>query len=100
MGVLGTTGRFVRRWTVWGRLLIAGEALLVARRHYNLLDEGEKDELKTILRKSKGRPKNLSDRERERLKDLVDKAEFGDFARETAASVVPVPIPGLKPKKK
>jgi len=100
MGMLGTTGRIVRRWTVWGRLLIAGEALLTIRHHYTLLTPAERSELKKILRKSKGRPKNLSAKELGRLKTLVEKAEFGDFVRDTAANVVPLPIPGLRPDKK
>lgn len=88
MGALTTIARSAGRWTIWARLLILAEIALSLKRHYDLLDAAEKSELQDIVRKSKGKPSNLSSRERERLKHLVSKVEPIDLAKEAASGTL------------
>lgn len=77
------------RWTVWARLLIVAEIALTLKRHLDRLEPAERRDLARIVRKSKGRPSNLTDRERRRLGAIVSKLEPGDLAREAAAAAAP-----------
>ncbi len=52
--------------------------------HFEKLGPGEATELRELLVKSKGRPGNLSSRERSRIKALVTKLEPGLFAKSAA----------------
>jgi hypothetical protein len=81
MSALGLAGRTAMRWSVWARLLLLAEVAVILKRHLDLLDEGERGELGRILAKSKGRPSNLTGRERERLKAIVGKLDPGELAR-------------------
>jgi hypothetical protein len=65
-------------------LIVAGQAALVARRHLQRLDPGEPKRLAEIIQKSKGRPSNLSKRERDELVKIVRKLEVGRFGRDVA----------------
>lgn len=87
MGMMSIASRSAARWTVWGRLLIAGEVALTMKRHLDRLEGEEKTELRRIVAKSKGRPSNLSPTERGRLRDLVSKLEPADLAKNAARSV-------------
>ncbi len=78
------------RWAIWLRVLVLANVALAIKRHLDLLEASEKRELADLVRRSKGRPSNLSERERERLRGLVDKLEPADLAREAAESVVPL----------
>jgi hypothetical protein len=82
MGLLSTASR----WSLWGRILLVGEVALLAKRHLDKLGPGEAAELRNLLVKSKGRPGNLSSRERSRIKALVTKLEPGAFAKSAATS--------------
>jgi hypothetical protein len=77
------------KWTLWARLLVLAELALSLKRHYDLLDSAEKGELQGIVHKSKGRPTNLSSRERERLRVLVSKVEPWDLAKKAAGGALP-----------
>jgi hypothetical protein len=89
MSVLRPISRTAMRWTVWARLLIVAEIALTLKRHLDLLDPAEKRDLARIVRKSKGRPSNLTDRERRRLGAIVSKLEPRDLAREAAVAAAP-----------
>ena len=89
MSVLGIAARTGMRWTVWARLLILAEVALAIKRHLDLLDGREKRDLQALVRKSKGRPSNLTRRERERLREIVAKLEPSDLAKEAAAAATP-----------
>lgn len=84
MSALGLAGRSAMRWSIWGRILLIAELALTFKRHLDLLESGEKTELQQLVRKSKGRPSNLSARERARLRALVAKIEPQQLARATA----------------
>ncbi len=89
MSLLGLATRTGMRWTLWARVLILAEVALAVKRHLDLLDEHERDELKRLVRKSKGRPSNLSGRERRRVREIVDKLEPAELAKEAAVAAVP-----------
>ena len=89
MGVIGTAGRSAVRYTVWGRILAAAEVALLLKQHLDRLDSREKRELQALVRKSKGRPANLTDRERVQLRGLVAKLEPKDLAKSAATKALP-----------
>ena len=89
MGIIRTAGAGAKKWTWWGRLVALAEVALIAKRHLDRLGPGEVGELRGLLVKSKGRPNNLSARERRRLQDLVKKLEPGAFAKDASATFIP-----------
>jgi hypothetical protein len=89
MGLVSTVGRGAGKWSLWGRIMVVAEVALIAKRHLDKLGPGEVGELRDLLVKSKGRPGNLSSRERSRIKELVTKLEPGAFAKSAATSSVP-----------
>jgi hypothetical protein len=89
MSALSMAAKAGMKWTVWARVLIAAEVVLTLKRHFDLLDVDEKGDLQRLLRKSKGKPSNLTKRERQRVMAIVDKFEFGDIAKETAIAAAP-----------
>jgi hypothetical protein len=78
-----------RRLTRWGYLLAAVEIALALRDHIGNLTPAERRRMQALVRKSRGRPSNLSARERSELRRLADKVEPRAFAKRVASSVVP-----------
>jgi len=76
------------RWLARGAwLLAAGEVVLAVRNHVNAhLTERDRQRMLEIVRSSKGRPSNLSDRERRDLKMLLAKVEPRELARTVGSS--------------
>jgi hypothetical protein len=76
------------RWLARGAWLLAVAEVLVAVRDHLLdrLTERERKRMVEIVRTSKGRPSNLSDRERRELKDLIGKVEPRELAKTVAAT--------------
>lgn len=76
------------RWLARGAWLLAiAEGLVAVRDHLNSrLSEKERKRLVEIVRTSKGRPRNLSDRERRELQALIAKVEPRELAKTVAAS--------------
>ena len=89
MGMIGVAARAGMKWTVWARILILAEIALTIKRHLDLLEPDEKGDLQRLVRKSKGKPSNLTPRERRRITHIVSKLEPADLARETATAAVP-----------
>ena len=80
-------------------LLLAGEVVLLARNHIERLEPRERRRLVVLMREAHGRPRNLSERQRQELQELIAKAEPKLFAQEAAAKLSPVPLPKrLRPK--
>ena len=75
------------------KLLAIGEIALLARAHASLLDPAERRRLVALVRKGRGRPRNLSPDEREELAELVAKVEPRRFAGLVADKLSPVPLP-------
>lgn len=65
------------RWLARGAWLLAAAEVVVAVRDHvaGRLDEKERKRMVEIVRSSKGRPSNLSDRERRELQSLLAKVE-------------------------
>jgi hypothetical protein len=75
------------------KLLAAAEIAMLARDHVLLLDSGERRRLFELIRIGRGRPRNLSDPERDELTELVAKMEPRLLAGHTVDKLSPVPIP-------
>jgi hypothetical protein len=65
-------------------VVLLAQAAMAARRHWNLLAPKERAELARIVRKSRGRPGNLTPREREQLRKLVIKLDLLTLGRTLA----------------
>ena len=79
----------VRRIPV-ARLIIVAEVAMLAGEHVGRLDPGERRRVLELLRRGRGRPSNLSQRERAELAMLVAKAEPKLFARAVAKKFSPI----------
>ena len=75
------------------RLLAAAELLMLAREHYMKLGPAERKRFLTLLRRGRGRPSNLSKKERMELAALIAKAEPRMFAQLVAERLVGVKLP-------
>ena len=79
----------VRRIPI-ARLIIVAEVAMLAGEHVGRLDPEERRRVLTLLRRGRGRPSNLSRRERNELAMLVAKAEPKLFARAVAKKFSPI----------
>jgi tellurite resistance protein len=83
-GAAAARGRWLARGA-W--LLAATEVVLAVRNHISgRLTEKERKRMLEIVRSSKGRPSNLSNRERKELRSLLDKVEPRELAKTVATS--------------
>jgi hypothetical protein len=76
------------RWLARGAwLLAAAEVILAVRNHVNTrLSEKDRQRMVEIVKASKGRPSNLSDRQRSELKSFVARVEPRELAKTVATS--------------
>jgi hypothetical protein len=70
------------------RLIILGELLLLVREHLLKLDPQERRRVVELVRRGRGRPRNLSERERRELARLLEKAEPRTFLSSAAKRAV------------
>jgi enhancing lycopene biosynthesis protein 2 len=83
-GAAAARGRWLARGA-W--LLAAGEVVIAVRNHLTgRLTDKERKRMVEIVRSSKGRPSNLSNRERRELRSLLDKVEPRELANKVATS--------------
>jgi len=75
------------------KLLAIGEVALLAREHVSLLEPAERRRLLALVRKGRGRTRNLAREEAEELAALVAKAEPRRFAGLVADRLSPVALP-------
>ena len=75
------------------RLLALAEIALLARDHFERLTPGERRRLILLLRQGRGRPSNLSGRDRTELSKLIAKIEPRVFAGLAAEKISPVSLP-------
>lgn len=87
---LGRAGA-LRRLPV-ARLVAVAEIVVLAREHFNKLEPHERRRLVELVRTSRGRPTNLSAKERRELGLLLAKIEPRAFVQNAAAKVTGVPI--------
>jgi hypothetical protein len=76
------------RWLARGAwLLAATEVVLAVRNHINTrLSEKDRQRMVQIVKSSKGRPSNLTDRQRKELRSLLDQVEPRELAKTVASS--------------
>jgi tellurite resistance protein len=76
------------KWLARGAwLLAAAEVVMAVKNHVSdRLTPRERNRILEILRTSKGRPTNLSNRERRELQSLLAKVEPRDLAKKVATS--------------
>jgi hypothetical protein len=76
------------RWLARGAwLLAAAEVVLAVRNHVNTrLSDKDRQRMVEIVKASKGRPSNLSDRQRKELKGLLNQVEPRELAKTVATS--------------
>jgi hypothetical protein len=86
-------GRTLRQMPV-ARLMAIAEVLLLARQHFLKLDPHERHRVIELVRRGRGRPRNLTERERRELARLVQKAEPRAFVSTAVKRVVGIPLPG------
>jgi tellurite resistance protein len=83
-GAAAARGRWLARGA-W--LLAAAEVVIAVRNHVtDRLTAKERKRMVEIVRSSKGRPSNLSDRERRELRGLLGKVEPRELAKKVATS--------------
>jgi len=75
------------------KLLAIAEIAVLARRHVSRLTPPERRRLLELLRKGRGRGRNLGAAEREELTGLVAKAEPRLFVGSAADKLSPIPLP-------
>jgi hypothetical protein len=81
MSMLSVAGRTAMRWSVWARLLLLAEVAITLKRHLDLLEPNERSELGALVAKSKGRPSNLTARERNRMRAIVEKLDPAELVK-------------------
>ena len=83
-GAAAARGRWLARGA-W--MLAAAEVVLAVRNHINMrLSEKDRQRMVEIVKASKGRPSNLSDRQRKELRGLLDQVEPKELAKTVASS--------------
>jgi hypothetical protein len=75
------------------KLLALAEIVLLVRDHLVKLEPHERRRLIELVRRGRGRNRNLSDREREELGALIAKAEPRLLVGAAADKISPVPLP-------
>jgi hypothetical protein len=72
------------------------EVLVLARQHFMKLEPHERHRILELVRRGRGKPSNLSERERRELARLVQKTEPREFASTAMKRVVGIPLPGSR----
>jgi hypothetical protein len=75
------------------KLIAAGEVALLARTHIARLTPEERRRFVRLLRDARGRPRNLSEADRDELQHLIAKAEPRIFMGHAVDRLSPVPLP-------
>jgi hypothetical protein len=81
------------RWAPVLRLLVAAEIALLVRDHYLRLDAQERRRLVELVRRGRGRRRNLSDNERDELTVLIERMEPRLLAGRAAQELSPLHLP-------
>jgi hypothetical protein len=75
------------------------EALAATRRHFASVEPRVRRRAVELVRKSKGRPSNLTSHEKTELRRLVGQMDLWELSKELAAVASPVGMPGRKKKR-
>lgn len=88
-----TVGGTLRRVPA-ARMIVLGELLMLAREHVAKLEPQERRRIVELIRRGRGRPRNLTERERRELARLVEKAEPREFLGSAVKRVVGFGVAG------
>jgi hypothetical protein len=95
---------FARRKALRGVPLLwafaVAEALAATRRHFAGVDPKARRRAVELVRKSKGRPRNLTAQEKRELRDLVGEMDLWQLSKDLAAVASPVGMPGHRKKRR
>ena len=75
------------------------EALAATRRHFSGVDPKVRRRVVHLVRKSKGRPSNLTAHEKKELRRLVGEMDLWQLSKDLAAVASPVGMPGRGKKR-
>jgi hypothetical protein len=76
--------RVIRKTVPWTRLVDVARAAPLLKQHWDKLTASERHELQRLIRKSKGKPSNLTLVERATARRLVRKLELPRLGRDLA----------------
>lgn len=74
------------------------EALTTTRRHFAGVNPQARRRVVDLVRRSKGRPRNLSAAEKQELRRLVGEMDLWQLSKDLAAVASPVGMPGHRKK--
>jgi len=74
------------------RLVLLAELGMLAKVHFERLTPAERRRIVLLLKEARGRPQNLSERERRELNKLVAKVEPKAFANEAVERFSPMAV--------
>jgi hypothetical protein len=93
LGLIGGIGKRVLRRSRWFArrlwLIAAAEVVLTTYRHWRRLEPEERSRMIELVRKSKGRPSKLSNREADELEALLEKFGHVELIGDVAAITIP-----------
>jgi hypothetical protein len=78
------------------RLMAVAEIVVLAREHIQKLEPHERRRLVELVRHGRGRPGNLSSKDRRELSSLLAKIEPRAFVQSAVAKVTGVPVAGKR----
>jgi hypothetical protein len=88
-------GKLTKRLSImW--VLLAAEAAVTLRRHWQRVEPGPRRRLRELVAKSHGKPSNLTPAERQELRRLVDHFDLRALARDLGEIASPVSMPGRR----
>jgi hypothetical protein len=94
---------FARRKAMRGVPLLwafaVAEALTTTRRHFAGVDPKVRRRATELVRRSKGRPSNLTSAEKQELRRLVGQMDLWQLSKDLAAVASPVGMPGHRKKR-
>ncbi len=88
-----SVNRILRRIPA-ARLILLGEVLILAREHMQKLEPQERRRALELVRRGRGRPRNLSERERRELRRLIEKTEPREFMSGAVRRMTGFGLPG------
>src|SRR3954462_6197770 len=79
-----------RRWLAERLWFIAAiEVAWLANRHWRRVEPGGPRRLRELIRKSRGRPSKLSNKERREAEDLLQKLDFAELGGSVTTTLLP-----------
>jgi len=75
------------------------EALTTTRRHFAGVDPKARRRVAELVRKSGGRPSNLTPHEKKELRRLVGEMDLWQLSKDLAAVASPVGVPGRRKRR-